>query len=156
MLKRPISTSQCAMYRKDFRVEILFLMSPQKYDWSKDCNCWCIENCNIQGTIIILLNTYISIMISRRRRCHLVLVYIHKISVYRFKNWLPYNIFLAWNVLYYSHFCCSTDTSSPIGYKTVSKVVSEIVKVGVQVQVGENSCGFLNTGKCHQNELRYQ
>ncbi|XP_022316228.1 uncharacterized protein LOC111119939 [Crassostrea virginica] len=55
-----------------------------------------------------------------------------------------------------SHYCCSTDTSSPIGYKTISKVVSEIIKEGVQVQVGENSCGFLNTGKCHQSELRYQ
>ncbi|XP_056017144.1 uncharacterized protein LOC125671798 isoform X1 [Ostrea edulis] len=55
-----------------------------------------------------------------------------------------------------SHFCCSTDTSTPIGYKTVSKVVSEIIKVGKVVQVGENSCGFLNTGKCHQNELRYE
>lgn len=163
MLKRLISTSQCAKHQKDFWVEILFLLSPQKYDWCKDCNCWSIENCNIQGTVIILLNTYISIMISHQRRCSLVLVYLHKISVYCHKigiswqlNWLPYCIFLTWNVVYFSHFCCSTDTSSPIGYKTVSKVVSEIVKVGVQVQVGENSCGFLNTGKCHQNELRYQ
>lgn len=111
MLKRLISTLQRAKHQKDFWVEILFLISPQKYDWCKDCNCWCIENCNIQGTVIILLNTYISIMISHQRRCSLVLVYLHKISVYCHKigiswqlNWLPYCIFLTWNVVYFQPF----------------------------------------------------
>lgn len=65
-------------------------------------------------------------------------------------------LFLMLDILYYSYFCCFIDISSFIGYKIVLKVVSEIVKVGVQVQVGENFCGFFNIGKCYQNELRYQ